>query len=329
MRKFTCEKVHIMKGDKQMKKVANMLLMILAVSILAACGKSGADSQESTEPDNTPTYSVQLELKCVKNLIFSKYDTDIFVDGSKIGKLDHGATRTYSMELKEGTHTLVVAKEGSTSVDGTIDFAVSEDVKFKYKISCASQQVEIEEIVEDYDEAISDGEKDNANNMEKVDTNGNEGTRDGIDTGTETNTDNSKTDPASNAQTNSSLSYSTNDRATAKEGNTGVFSYQKSGKSYDQYWIIDFDEGYVYYFTEGNGDSTCDRLEIKSGDLNSVLIITYHDGGDEWSYGLHFKWKNMPDTLIMQDETGFEYTYSTTNLKSALELRDSKTIKDY
>lgn len=85
----------------------------------------------------------------------------------------------------------------------------------------------------------------------------------------------------------------------------------------------------MYYFTDGNNNTICDRLEIESGDLNSVLIITYHDGGDEWSYGLNFKWKNLPDTLIMQDEIGFEYDYSTTNLKDALKLRDSKTIKDY
>jgi len=79
------------------------------------------------------------------------------------------------------------------------------------------------------------------------------------------------------------VSYSTNNYETAKKGNSGVFSYVSRGNSYDIYWIIDFDVGYVYYFTDGNGEETCDRLAIESGDLNDVLIITYHDGGDEWS----------------------------------------------
>lgn len=125
------------------------------------------------------------------------------------------------------------------------------------------------------------------------------------------------------------VSYSTNDYETAKKGNSGVFSYVDRGTNYDIYWIIDFDAGYVYYFTEGNGEESCDRLAIESGDLNDVLIITYHDDGDEWSYGFHFNYKNNPSKLIMQDNNGFEYEYTTTDLTKALELRDGKTIRDY
>lgn len=125
------------------------------------------------------------------------------------------------------------------------------------------------------------------------------------------------------------VSYSTNDYETAKKGNSGVFSYVNRGSNYNIYWIIDFDAGYVYNFTDGNGSDTCDRLAIESGDLNNVLIITYHDGSDEWSYGLHFHYKNNPSKLIMQDNDGFEYEYTTTDLTNALELRDGKTILDY
>ena len=126
-----------------------------------------------------------------------------------------------------------------------------------------------------------------------------------------------------------SLFYSTNDYDTAKNGNTGVFSYRDSESSYDIYWIIDFDEGYVYYFTEGNDESTCDRLKIDSGTLNDKVTITYHDGGDTWSYKLHFKYVEHPETLIMVDQNGFESKYSTTDLNDALSLRAKKTIKDH
>ena len=122
--------------------------------------------------------------------------------------------------------------------------------------------------------------------------------------------------------------YSTNDLETAKKGNSGVFAYKKGG-SYDIYYIIDFDEGYVYSFREGNEDSTCDRLKIESGDLNSYVLITYHDGGDSWSYGLHFKWKNQPDNLILQESDGYETKFSATDLDEALAVRDTKTIIDY
>lgn len=135
--------------------------------------------------------------------------------------------------------------------------------------------------------------------------------------------------PTSIPTSKPSVSYSTNDRNTAKKGNSGVFSYRNMGGLYYIYYIIDFDEGYVYYFCDGDGSTTCDRVKMVSGDLNSVLIITYHDGEDTWSYGLHFKWKNQPDHLVVQDEDGFDWDYYTTNLKDALALRDKKTIYNY
>lgn len=136
------------------------------------------------------------------------------------------------------------------------------------------------------------------------------------------------------------VSYSSNDFDTAKKGNTGVFAYRMKGTQnvaggwYDQYYIIDFDEGYVYYFCEGyesekDAHGTCERVKIESGTLNDVVIITYHDGGYVWSYGLHFKYKNQPVTLIMEDDDGVEYKFSDTNLKKALELRAKKTVHDY
>ena len=42
-----------------------------------------------------------------------------------------------------------------------------------------------------------------------------------------------------------SVSYSTNSSSTVKEGNRGVYSYKSRGGSYESYYIIDFDEGYV------------------------------------------------------------------------------------
>ena len=123
--------------------------------------------------------------------------------------------------------------------------------------------------------------------------------------------------------------YSTNDYETAKKGNTGVFSYRERGGSYDIYWIIDFDEGYVYYFTNGNGESYCDRLKIDSGTLNDAITVTYHEGGDTWSYRLHFKYVNHPETLIMVDQNGTDWKYSTTDLDDALAIKATKKIKDY
>lgn len=123
--------------------------------------------------------------------------------------------------------------------------------------------------------------------------------------------------------------YSTNNKDTVKNGDSGIYSYKNRGGSYDIYYIVDFDSGYVYNFCDGNGSATCEKVKIDSGTLNDVLIITYHDGGAVWSYGLRFRWKSQPDHLIVQDEDGYEWDYYTTDLENALQLKSSKKIIEY
>lgn len=139
----------------------------------------------------------------------------------------------------------------------------------------------------------------------------------------------SATPEPTKAPSNESVYYSTNDKDTAKKGNSGVFAYRDRGSSYYNYYIIDFDEGYVYHFCEGNGDETCDRAKIKEGDLNKGLLVKYHDGSDSWIYWFHFKWAERPDNLVLVDNDGFEWTYMTTDLDDALALRNKKAIYDY
>ena len=121
-----------------------------------------------------------------------------------------------------------------------------------------------------------------------------------------------------------SVSYSTNDKNTVKDGDKGLYSYKNSG---DMYYIIDFDEGYVYSFSKL--DSTCDRVKIISGNLNDCVFVKYTDGGSSWRQGFYFKWKRQPDHLIVLEDNGAEYDFYTTNLNDALKMKNERTIKDY
>ncbi len=130
-------------------------------------------------------------------------------------------------------------------------------------------------------------------------------------------------------ETSNSVSYSTNDSNSVKNGNTGVYAYQSRTGNYDNYYIIDLDNKYVYFFSDGNGDMICTRAKISSGDLNSVVVVTYNDGNTFWQEGLHFKYKRQPDHLIMEDSDHYEFDFYSTNLNAALKIRDTKTISDY
>lgn len=126
------------------------------------------------------------------------------------------------------------------------------------------------------------------------------------------------------------LDYTTNSKDDYKDGDHGVYSYVRSAGSYDIYIIIDFDEGYIYYFCHGNGDEICDRLEIDSGDLNSLCYFSYYYGEDDVDlYAVNWAWKRSPNHLLLQDSYGNSWDYYPTDLDEALALRDSKEIVDY
>lgn len=437
-----------------------------------------------------PEYNVSIEVTCIENLLFSKYDIDVYIDENLEGSIIHGSTETFDLVLTKGTYVLKFVNDEDDDLSGQVEFCIQKDENLKYKISCSMFGIDVDTIVgasmtdeeeldqdvldwtldyadaESFEKALNDGVKvkgktvqftvndykpDSALGIncwagehlnfiseEELDVGkgniivgrvteeptkvlgswavfyeilsiGGEKVEDEIieqpepeepsDTqplvitltmgeddfkgmnyqeaetvfremgftkfdyrtvATETeavsdticyteitewfagDSDFVKGDKFDADATvtffyykyeepvaPSPVFYSSNDYETAKDGNTGVFSYRDKGGSYDIYWIIDFDEGYVYYFTDGNGESFCDRLKIESGTLNDKITITYHDGGDIWSYYLHFKYVNHPETLIMVDQNGFDWEYSTTDLDDALALRATKDIKDY
>ena len=95
---------------------------------------------------------VGIDISCEKNLAFSKYDVNVYVDSSLLGKVDHGKEKSFSAKLTNGKHTLRCEKDGDSSVDGEISFEVSKAQTYKYRISCTKSQVEIEEMVQQDDE---------------------------------------------------------------------------------------------------------------------------------------------------------------------------------
>lgn len=92
---------------------------------------------------NIPEYQVDIEVKCNENLIFSKYDVDVYVDDSLEGTVDHGTTETYSSTLKRGTHKIkfVNAEDSSVYSEANVDITKEETVKFE--ISCSSSEINV------------------------------------------------------------------------------------------------------------------------------------------------------------------------------------------
>lgn len=334
-----------------------------------------------------PEFNIGIDVECVENWFFSKYDVEVYVDDNFEGTITHGGTDAYEMVLSKGNHIIRFVSADDETLEGSVEIIVSKDETFKFKISCSSTGIDVDTISGSVNQPESteqpsetEESKDSETTIPDISITISEEDFKGmnyeeaekkfremgftsfeyetVDTEIEANNDticyieitevfigDSDFEVGDTFDADSTVTfytykyeapaspspvfYSTNDYDTAKNGNSGVFSYRDDGSSYDIYWIIDFDEGYVYYFTDGNGESSCDRLKIDSGTLNDKVTITYHDGGDTWSYSLHFKYVDHPETLIMVDQNGFEWKYSTTDLDDALAIRATKKIKDY
>ena len=98
---------------------------------------------------------------------------------------------------------------------------------------------------------------------------------------------------------------------------------------YEHYYIIDFDEGYVYSFKDGNDNNDCQKLKIDSGNLKKELVLTYNGGKTKWDNKLYFQLEDNADFLLLEDKDGAKGYFVGTDLNKALELKDSKNIKDY
>lgn len=93
-----------------------------------------------------PEYSVTIEVECVENLIFSKYDVDVYVDDSFEGTITHGDTETFELTLTKGTYTLKFVSDEDDEKDGEVTLHIYQNENLKYKISCNSSGVDVETI---------------------------------------------------------------------------------------------------------------------------------------------------------------------------------------
>ncbi len=359
-----------------MKKLLACLLSLTFIFSLTAC----LDTEEGSydyEEDIEPEYTVDIKVKCEENLIFSKYDIEVYFDDILEGNVEHGKTEEFSATVTEGTYSIDFKNAEDSSICETVEVDVMQDESLEFKVKCKMFGIEVETVkgtneklesnsTSEDEESVSDDTEiivtENAKDL--IGLNKDEVGQKFKDMGfekieyknetTETNDKNNEVKKVEivywifgdddfkkgdkfgkdeevvityyeykEPEKPSPVYYSTNDHKTACEGKTGVFAYRSSGE-YDVYWIIDFDEGYVYTFTQGNSNDYCDKVKITSGTLNDKVTITWKEGKTKWY--LYFKYVSAPSILISRDHLGIMVEFSPTNLDKALQLRNTKTI---
>ena len=91
-----------------------------------------------------PEFKINIEVECVENWVFSKYDVDVSIDDMFEGTITHGDTETFETVLKRGNHTISFESADDDTLDGNVEMNVSKDETIKLKISCSSSGVDVE-----------------------------------------------------------------------------------------------------------------------------------------------------------------------------------------
>lgn len=152
-RQIEMEKLQQKERERNSREANKAFIVIAIISLLGLCGL-GISSCISSCTDNSKaaytidstvaSYTEHFDVTCKKNLMLSKYDIDIYVDGTNVYTLDHGSQDTFDLEMNEGTHE-VQFREHSGSADGKHTLNITGESYITAVLYCTSDQVEIQE----------------------------------------------------------------------------------------------------------------------------------------------------------------------------------------
>lgn len=134
----------LFKESNTIRLIVCIGMAVLSLTLFTACSEDNGSSEALEKTGDL--YELNLDLSCNENLFFSRYDIEVYIDDEEIGILDHGSEKQFYFDLNEGNHTFRVVKDGSSSVDGSMDFVMpAEKAVLVCELNCTSDQVEIED----------------------------------------------------------------------------------------------------------------------------------------------------------------------------------------
>lgn len=146
-----------------MKKILKIILSLFLVLFIVSCGDKVVKKEEDP---NLPKHSVEINVKCDGNLIFSKYDVDVYIDDEKVVTIKHGENYVDIVKLTEGKHALVFKNKDDKSVEGKVEFLIKEDTKLNYQIHCNNDKVRIKDLADEKKKEEVQESKENEDNKE-------------------------------------------------------------------------------------------------------------------------------------------------------------------
>ncbi len=102
-------------------------------------------------------YKVKLNIDFEENLIFSKYDVDVYSSG-QYETLKHGEDKVIEFYLEEGEHTITFENDEDSSISNEITINVTSNMEVGFKISCHYDKISVTKKYTDKDEEMVSNE---------------------------------------------------------------------------------------------------------------------------------------------------------------------------
>ena len=120
-----------------------LCFLVVTIMICAVCFNVSA----------TTVYRVILNLSFASNLLFSKYDVDLYLNDLKLEHLSHGQDYSDSFFVEGGTNHIYFYNSGNKKIMGSINFDVTGNTIINCSISCTKDEIKVNPKIE-----INEGE---------------------------------------------------------------------------------------------------------------------------------------------------------------------------
>ena len=121
-----------MRRGSMRKKVFYICLLVFLV--LSLKNKSFASGSE---------YKLYFDITFRENLLFDKYDVELYLDNEQVGELKYAVSFTCMTSAIPGKHTVIFYKSGNHDVFGLKEITIEEDCSFRGMIQTEGKKITI------------------------------------------------------------------------------------------------------------------------------------------------------------------------------------------
>ena len=133
---------YIFKEVLSVKRALNVVFSI----IVCVCLLLGCVSVALAESSDSESFALKLDISFDSNMIFSRYNVRLKLDGKQIALMQHGKGYSATKTVSSGNHVIQFVKEDDNKVTGRAEVFVEGDTTFSCTIHATSGSVEVSEL---------------------------------------------------------------------------------------------------------------------------------------------------------------------------------------